>query len=49
VPIDSLEMRLKEIGVTKQTNISILPDPEAGAGTVEEVQRRVRVFKLSGK
>jgi biopolymer transport protein ExbD len=47
VSMDSLDMKLKEIGVTKKTNIRITPDPEAGAGTIEAVQRKVRVFKQS--
>ncbi len=47
VSIDSLELKLEEIGATNQTNIKIVPDPEAGAATVEQVQRRVGVFKGS--
>ena len=47
VPIDSLEAKLAEIGITKKTNIRIMPDPEAGAATVEMVQRKVRIFKQS--
>jgi biopolymer transport protein ExbD len=47
ISIDSLEAKLKDIGATNKTNIRIMPDPEAGAGTIEKVQRRVRVFKQS--
>jgi hypothetical protein len=45
--IDSLQKKLEKIGVTKSTNIKLRPDPEAGAATVEKVQRMVRVFKQS--
>jgi hypothetical protein len=47
VSIDNLEAKLAEIGVTNKTNIRIMPSPEAGAATVEAVQRKVSVFKQS--
>ena len=49
VSIDSLESKFEDIGATYQSNIKILPDPEAGAATVEKVQRRTRVYKESRK
>jgi biopolymer transport protein ExbD len=45
VQIDSLESKLKELGVTNKTNIRIAPDPEASPATIEQVQRRIRIFK----
>jgi hypothetical protein len=45
VAIDSLEMKLSELGATSRTNIRVVPDPEAGAGTIERVQRKIRVYK----
>ena len=47
VSIDSLELKLRELGATSETNIRIFPDPEAGAGTIERVQRKIRLYKQS--
>lgn len=47
VAIDSLTATLKELGVTKSTDIRIVPDPEAGQGTIDQVQRTVRIFQSS--
>ena len=45
VAIGDLTEKLKEMGIRKETNIRVVPDPEAGAATVEAVQRTVRVAK----
>ena len=47
VMIDSLAAKLHELGVTRSTNVRIVPDPEAGAATVEQVQRTARLAKQS--
>jgi hypothetical protein len=47
VSIDRLDAKLKQIGITKGINIQIVPDPEAGAATIEKVQRMVRLYKAS--
>lgn len=49
VSIDSLESKLAQLGVTDQTNIKVVPDPEAGAGTIDRVQRTIRIVKQSRK
>jgi biopolymer transport protein ExbD len=45
VDVDSLAVRLHELSVGKNTNIILAPDPEAGPGTIEKVQRAIRLYK----
>jgi len=47
VSIDSLVHELQEMGVSAGTFIKIAPDPEAGPGTIDKVQRTIRLFKSS--
>ncbi len=47
VSFDSLKVKLAELGVTDDTNVRIVPDPEAGAATIEKVQRAVRNYQYS--
>lgn len=49
VAIDSLDAKLAELGVTGNTNVRIVPDPEAGAATIERVQRKVRNYQYSAE
>jgi len=45
--LENLETKLKELGVTRGNYIRLEPDPEAGAGTIERVQRKIRVYQSS--
>ena len=47
VAVDSLKDKLRELGANQNTNIRIVPSPEAGAATIEKVQQIVGAFKNS--
>jgi biopolymer transport protein ExbD len=47
VDVKNLDNRLEQLGVTHNDNIRVVPDPEAGPAMVEEVQRKIRIYKQS--
>jgi biopolymer transport protein ExbD len=44
---DSLRFKLKELAARGDHNIRIVPDPEAGMGIIDKVQRTVSLYKNS--